>query len=271
MSFEKVTIGNATLYCGDCFEILPTLNNGEIDQVVSDPPYGVTNHSWDQAPPFERMWQLFESKSKENANYVLFGCGGFTIDLINSKRAWYRYGLTWVKNNKTNWLNSGLMVHRNTEDIMIYGKPGHQKTAVFNVPEGYPHPCSALAFDHDRGNGQQGRNFHVTQKPLHLMGYLLMLYSNPENLVLDCFMGSGTTGCAALYLNRNFVGIEREKKYFDIACRRLEEIHQRKSARYKPRIDPPDDPNELVAEAEEQLVPVITEEQQNLVQEKGVI
>jgi site-specific DNA-methyltransferase (adenine-specific) len=210
---------------------------------------------------------LFESKSKENANYVLFGCGGFTIDLINSKRLWHRYNLTWVKNNKTGWLNSKIMVHRNTEDIMLFGKPGHQKTAVFNVPDGYPHPCSALPFDHDRGNGQQGFNFHVTQKPLRLMGYLTMLYSNPNDLVLDCFMGSGTTGDAAIRLGRRFVGIEREKKYFDIACKRIAETVQRKNARYKPRIESPDDPSELEA-AEEQLVSVITEEQQDLVQDR---
>ena len=96
-----------------------------------------------------------------------------------------------------------------------------------------------------------------------------MLYSNPNDLVLDMFMGSCTTGLAAIKLNRKFIGIEREKKYFDIACRRLEEAQRRKE-RYKPRISDPDGPNELEA-AVEQLVPAVAEEQQNLVQDRGAI
>jgi len=166
-NMEKFEIGNSTLYHGDCFDILPTLDDGVIDNVVSDFPYGITDHTWDLAPPLDLTWQLLEAKSKENANYVLFGCGGFSIDLINSKRSWYRYSLTWIKNNKTGWLNSSLMPHRNTEDIMVFGKPGFQKKATFNPPEGSVHPCMALPFDHDRGNGQQGKNFHETQKPLN--------------------------------------------------------------------------------------------------------
>lgn len=229
---EKMAFGDSgVLYCGDAFEILPTLEDGTIDSVISDPPYGVTNHSWDQAPPFDKMWLLLEKKSKQNANFVLFGCGGFTIDLINSKRHWYRYNLTWIKNNKTGFLNSRLMPMRNTEDVLIFGKPGFQKIATFNPPQGTTHPCSALAFDHDRGNGQQGLNLHETQKPLNLMGYLLMLYSNPGDLVLDPFAGSGTTLEAALRLGRRFVGIERERRYYEVACKRLEEVHRRRSAR----------------------------------------
>jgi site-specific DNA-methyltransferase (adenine-specific) len=228
---EKVEFGTVTLFHGDFQEVMPTLGDDSINCVTSDPPYGVTDHHWDIAPPFDSMWKLFEAKSKDNANYVLFGCGKFSIDLINSKYDWYRYNLTWVKNNKTNWLNSGRMVHRNTEDIMLFGKPGFQRVAVFNVPDGFPHPCSALVCDHERGNNQQGQNFHVTQKPLKLMAYLLMLYSNPGDLVLDCFMGSGTTGCAALIMGRRFIGIEKERGYFETACKRLEEIERRRNAR----------------------------------------
>jgi len=237
---ERVEIGTATLYHGDFIDVMPTLDDGSIACIASDPPYGVTSYSWDTAPPFEKMWELFELKSKDNANYILFGCGGFTIDLINSKRAWHRYNLCWCKNNKTGWLNSKLMVHRNHEDIMLFGKPGHQKSAVFNVPDGSVHPCSVLPFDHERGNGQQGLNFHPTQKPLRLMGYLLMLYSNPGNdIVLDPFMGSGTTGLAAMKLGRRFIGIEREEKFYRIACQRLQEVWRQKNARYKPRLPDP--------------------------------
>jgi DNA modification methylase len=219
------------IYHADCFDVLPTLVDGTIDNVCSDFPYGITHHSWDKVPPLDLTWKLLEAKSKDNANYVLFGAGGFTIDLINSKRDWFRYRLTWVKNNKTNWLNSGRMVHSNTEDVMIFGKPGHQRTAVFNVPEGYPHPCSALVFNHDRANNQQGSNFHNTQKPLHLMGYLLMLYTNPGDLILDPFSGGGSTLVAALKLGRRFIGVEKECSFYEVACRRLYEAYQQKCAR----------------------------------------
>jgi site-specific DNA-methyltransferase (adenine-specific) len=264
---EKVEIGTATIYHGDFQDIMPSLSDGAIDCVASDPPYGVTDHHWDQVPPLDKMWQLFEAKSKNNANFVLFGCGGFTIDLINSRRAWYRYCLTWIRNNKTGWLNSSLMPMRNTEDIMIFGKPGHQKTAVFNVPYGGTHPCSALAFDHDRGNNQQGLNFHETQKPMHLMAYLIMLYSNENDLVLDPFCGSCTTGLAAMKLHRRFIGIEREKKYYDISCQRLEEEHRRRCNRRRTSFMSfpanPYDANQTTPEAEpaEELKLMVSAEQ----------
>ena len=229
---EKAEFGNSVLYHGDAFEVLPTLDDGLIDSVVSDPPYGVTDFDWDKVPPFERMWQLFEAKSKDNANFVLFGCGGFTIDLINSKRPWYRYDLCWCKNNKTGFLNSRLMPLRNHETVMLFGKPGHQKTATFNPPNGAVHPCSVLPFDHERGNNQQSQHAHPTQKPLQLMGYLLMLYSNPGDLVLDPFAGSGTTLEAAMKLGRQFIGIERERQYYEIACKRLEEAYRKRKARF---------------------------------------
>jgi site-specific DNA-methyltransferase (adenine-specific) len=245
--FEKFEIGNATLYCGDAFDILPTLPDGEIDSVVSDPPFGITAHHWDQAPPLPKMWELFEAKSKQNANYVLFCAGGFTIDLVNSKRPWFRYDLCWVKNNKTGFLNAKLMPLRNHENILIFGKPGHQKAATFNSDEGKIHPCSVLPFNHDRGNGE---SLHPTMKPYYLMGYLLLLYSNPGDLILDCFMGSGTTGCAALHSNRRFIGIEREKKFFDIACQRLEETLKQKERFNRRRTPPIETANQTVSETE---------------------
>jgi hypothetical protein len=151
---------------------------------------------------------------------------------------------------------------------MLFGKPGHQKTAVFNVPTGYPHPSSALPFDHERGNGQQGLNFHPTQKPIRLLGYLQMLYTNPGQTILDPFMGSGTTGIAAIKLGRKFVGIERDESFFDIACQRIEAAYLRKKARYRPsRNSEPIDESELEAD---ESTPAIHEIEHNLVQNGGV-
>jgi len=303
---EKVEIGTATLYCADAFDVLPTLNDGEIDLVASDPPYAAesfggkcTDCSWDIPVDLPNLWQLMERKTKPSANIVLFGNMKLAYDLINTNLPGFRYDLCWAKNNRVGFFNANLQPLRSHENILVFGKPGGMAASTYNavksagsgrprvnrvksrksggvypasqvphttISDGNVNPISVLAFDHDRGNGQ---GFHPTQKPLSLLGYLLMLYSNPNDLVLDMFMGSCTTGLAAIKLNRKFIGIEREKKYFDIACRRLEEAWRRKE-RYKPRIADPDDPNELDA-AGEQLVPVIHEEQQNLVQDKGAI
>ena len=104
---DSVTIGNTTLYCGDCFDVLPTLDV-ECDAVISDPPYGLTDCDWDTMPPLDSFWTMVEAQAKQSANYVLFGCGRFSVDLINSRRRWYRYDLVWSKNNKVGFLNANL-------------------------------------------------------------------------------------------------------------------------------------------------------------------
>lgn len=250
---EKFEIGNATLYNGDALEILPALDV-TVDAVISDPPYGVTSHAWDQAPPFDTMWQLFEAKTKQNANYVMFCCGGFTIDLINSKRRWFRYDLVWAKNNKTGFLNANLIPLRNHENILVFGRPGFQKTATYNMI-GDVHPSSIIVAKRDAKRPEEC--LHPTQKPELLMCYLIKMYSNENDVILDPFSGSCTTGVAALRMNRRFIGIEREKKYFDIACERLEEAQRRKE-RYKPRrtcADNSADADQALAEEESTVPP----------------
>jgi site-specific DNA-methyltransferase (adenine-specific) len=285
---EKIEIGTATLYCADAFDVLPTLNDGEIDLVASDPPYAAesfggkcTDCSWDTPINLPDFWQLVERKTKPSANIVLFGNMKLAYDLINTNLRGFRYDLCWAKNNKVGFFNANLQPLRSHENILVFGKPGGMTASTYNaiksagsgrprvnrvksrksggvypasqvphttISDGNVNPISILAFDKD--SNQPDWCAHPTQKPLNLLGYLLMLYSNPNNLVLDMFMGSGTTGLAAIKLNRKFIGIEREQKYFDIACRRLEEAQQRKE-RYKPRISESDDPNELEAAAEQ--------------------
>jgi DNA modification methylase len=150
---------------------------------------------------------------------------------------------------------------RNKEDVVIFGKPGHQKSAVFNVPEGFPQPSDVLVCPHERGNNQQGCNFHNSQKPILLMAHLLMLYTNPGELILDCFAGSGSTLVAAMKLNRRFIGVERDERFYRIACRRLDEVWQRKTARRLTYISlPSNQPNvDSTAPEEESAIPVAPE------------
>jgi site-specific DNA-methyltransferase (adenine-specific) len=294
---EKREFGDsAVIYHGDCFDILPELSV-TADSIISDIPYGVTACEWDIAPPLDQMWSLFEAKSKENANFVLFACGGFAVDLINSRRKNFRYDLVFAKSNRTGFLNASLQPLRAHENIFVFGRPGFMNVATYNavktsgsgrprvsrakarkaggvypasheghttISDGSTNPISVLAFDRD--NNLPDWCAHPTQKPMRLLGYLTMMYTNVGDVILDPFMGSGTTGEAALLLNRRFIGIEKNREFFDISCRRLEEIHQRKTARRLTYITlPTNQPNidQTTPDAESAIPPAQEPEHQN--------
>jgi len=246
MTTDSVQIGNATLYCGDCFSVLPTLDL-ESDAVISNPPFGITNCDWDVPIPLDSFWTMLEDRTKQSANFVLFGCGKFSIDLVNSKYRWFRYDLVWAKNRKVGFLNANLMPMRNHESILVFNRPGFCKGATYHpqktlggragvkktnspknsvyshkgcvsVSDGMMHPCSVLPFESESGQ-------HPTQKPVALMEFLVRSYTNEADVVIDPFMGSGSTGVACMNTGRRFIGIEQKREYFDIACRRVEQAH----------------------------------------------
>ena len=247
MKTKIVEVGNAVLYHGDCFDILPKLEM-KFDAVITDPPYAQTNCKWDKAIPLDSFWEMLDHKTKQTANFVMFACGMFTVDLINSKRDWCRYRLVWEKSKKCGHLNANLMPMRSHEDIILLGRPGFKTKTTYDpqktpggkvgvitrnhrssvyrdcgeyihTSDGFLHPSSVLYFESETG-------YHSTQKPLRLMEYLVQTYTRKNDIVLDCFMGSGTTGIAALNTGRKFIGIEREKKYFDIACERIRKANE---------------------------------------------
>ena len=249
MRAKRVTIGNAVLFHGDCFNVLPKLDI-IADAVISDPPFGMTNCDWDCAIPLDTFWSMVEGLTKQSANFILFGCGKFTVDLINSRRKWFRYDLIWQKNNKVGFLNANLMPMRNHESILVFNRPGFFKAATYNpqktlggragikttnhrssvyrdqgeythVSDGMQHPCSILNF-----KGEKNRGLHPTLKPVELMEWLILSFTNEGDTVVDPFMGSGTTGVACLNTGRAFIGIERDKRYFDIACERIERTYR---------------------------------------------
>ena len=246
MKTKCVKIGNATMYCGDCFDIMPRLDI-QADAIISDPPYGVTDCDWDCSIPLEAFWAMVEERAKQSANIVLFGCGKFTVDLINSKPNWYRYDMIWVKSKKCGHLNANKMPMRNHEQILVFGRPGfrvattyhaqktpggkvgvktvNHKSSVYrdkgkftHLSDGSLHPGSVLYFKSELDQ-------HPTQKPVSLMECLVKSYSNENEIVVDPFMGSGSTGVACMNTGRQFIGIERERQYFNVACERIEEAY----------------------------------------------
>jgi len=246
MKTNRVQIGNATLYLGDCFKVLPKLDV-VCDAIITDPPFGITNCPWDKPIPLDAFWNMIECRAKQSANYVFFGSGKFIVDLICSKRKWYRYDMIWVKSKKCGFLNANLMPMRSHESILVFIRPGFVKKAVYNpqklpggrvriqttnhrssvyrdsgeythVSDGSLHPCSVLYFKSEAGH-------HSTQKPVALMEHLVKSYSKENEIILDPFMGSGSTGVAAINTGRKFIGIEKNAEYFDIACKRIAEAY----------------------------------------------
>jgi site-specific DNA-methyltransferase (adenine-specific) len=215
--------------------------------VISDPPFGITACEWDVAFPLDDFWEQVKHKTKPTANFVLFGCSKFVVDLVNSNRKWYRYDLIWHKNNKVGFLNANKMPLRNHESILVFGSPGFRDAATYNpqkspggrpgiktnnlrggvytkqgsytsVSDGTLHPCSVLPFDSDK-NKRLGQ--HPTQKPLALMVFLVKSYTNEGDTVIDPFMGSGTAVLVAKRMLRNAIGIEILPEYFNMVKNEL--------------------------------------------------
>jgi len=203
----KVQIGDATLYLGDCMDILPTLD--KVDAVITDPPYGINENSkkvasrgklaapkdygdfdWDKAPPPDELIELIRTKAQFQA---FFGGNYFTLPPTS---CW----LVWDKLNGDNDFADCELAWTN-----------------------WPKAVRRLQW---RWNGmiRQGNEerYHPTQKPIGVMKWVIELCPKAET-ILDPFMGSGTTGVAAIQMGRKFIGIEREPKYFEIACKRIEQ------------------------------------------------
>ncbi|MFB9081472.1 DNA-methyltransferase [Deinococcus wulumuqiensis] len=222
--------------------------DGHFDSVIVDPPYGTTALDFDQTPiDWAAWWAEVHRVTKETAVIVCFAADLFTVDLIQSNRKNYRYRLVWEKTMPTGFLDANRRPLRAHEDILIfarrfkgstynpqktagepYGKPvrssANHYSASQNIlsenPTGERHPTTVLKCANPNNSTE-----HPTQKPEDLLMWLVSSYSLPGDKILDPFMGSGTTGAAALKLGRQFVGIELDEKYYHVAKRRIEAAH----------------------------------------------
>ena len=232
------------LYKGDCLELMKSIPDGSIDAVITDPPYQKTQNSWDSIIPLEPMWEQIKRVIKPNGAIVLFGQNTFTFKLGLSNEKMFRYTLTWEKTKAGGFLNAKRMPLQAHEDILVFykqlptynpqfeeGKP-YTKIAVTNgdgrnygnfdrvgqvsVNEGKRYPRSVVKFSNDNHG-----SLHPTQKPVPLLEYLIKTYTQENETVLDFTMGSGSTGVACVNTNRNFIGIEMDENYFNIAEKRI--------------------------------------------------
>ena len=245
---------------GDCIEQMKTIKSGSVDAIITDPPYGTTACKWDSVIDFGLMWEQLNRIIKPNGAIVLFGSEPFSSALIMSNVKKYKHRRLWLKNKAPNFLQAKNQPKKNTEDIVVFsfGSFGYQskikctynpimietnnnikKTKGIKISDNMKklvgnmnvvlkssddyngnlnYPNETIAFNSVLKNKK-----HPTQKPIELMEYLIKTYTNENETVLDFTMGSGTTGVACVNTNRNFIGIERDNKYFEIATNRIKE------------------------------------------------
>lgn len=238
------------LYNDDCLNVMSQLGDNSVDLILCDLPYGCTSCAWDIIIPFGKLWEQYKRLIKPNGNIVLFSSGLFTYKLMESNLKDFKYKLIWKKNVPTGMSSAKYRPMKYYEEICVFN---FNKTSTYNpimkdrVGVGkecynYDHYCNPnnhinldkvkKRYDPDKVQPSDVLEFnvvpnrkgklHPTQKPVELLEYLIKTYSNENDVVLDNCMGSGSTGIACINTNRNFIGIELDKKYFDIAKNRIE-------------------------------------------------
>jgi site-specific DNA-methyltransferase (adenine-specific) len=229
-----------TIYHADAMDMLACLPDGSVDLVLTDPPYGVTQNKWGVMPDLELFWQHIKRIAKPRAAIVITACQPFTSLLVVSNLEMFRYEWVWRKGRASNFLDARRKPMRIHESALVFGSslPAYypQMTAgdpyttttgskttnygKFNnvtiVNTGERYPLTVIEFANETG-------MHPTQKPVALFEYLIKTYTQEGDVVLDPYMGSGTTAVAAMRTGRQFVGSEMDATYHALATKRLQD------------------------------------------------
>lgn len=237
---------------GDCLELMKGIPDKSIDMILCDLPYGISACKWDKIVDLEKMWKQYERIITDKGAIVLFGAEPFSSHLRLSNLKLYKYDWKWIKNKGTNFLNSSFQPLKFIEDVMVFSKSassyskngsmnyfpiktgGHKS---YDTPRKNVKPSSNIRSKFERKeknnvttrfpknylffNTVGNKTVHPTQKPVDLLEYLIKTYTLEGMTVLDNCMGSGSTGVACKNLNRNFIGIELDEEYFNIAKKRI--------------------------------------------------
>jgi site-specific DNA-methyltransferase (adenine-specific) len=237
------------LYLGSCFDFLPFQS---VDMAFCDLPYGTTYADWDD-PDFDldRLWTLLGQAIRSDGAIVFTAQQPFTSKLVVSRREWFRCEWIWDKVNGTNFANANRQPLKTHENVLVFSR---EPTRYFpqrtqgakNHAQGSKRAAnrSATRLIHTRADddlsglkypktiqtfakhSSQG-GFHPTQKPVDLVRYFIETYTLPGETILDPTMGAGSIGVAAIESGRNFVGIEKDPQYFEIAQRRCVEARSK--------------------------------------------
>lgn len=236
---------------GDCLELMKQIPDKSVDMILCDLPYGTTACKWDSIIPFDKLWEQYKRIIKDNGAIILFGSEPFTSALIQSQIKLFRYDLIWDKQKGCDFLNANRKPLKSHENLIVFYKksPTYNKQYWFSTPykkidgnrkqslvyhnshnadtestDGKRNPLSIISSPRD------GNRAHPTQKPVALCEYLIKTYTNEGETVLDNCMGSGTTGVACVNTDRNFIGIELDDHYFEVATERINQAQLSKSS-----------------------------------------
>lgn len=232
------------LIFGDCFAAMETIPPSSVDLIISDLPYGSTQCTWDRSLDLTKLWKAYDIIAKPNAAVLLFAQTPFDKVLGCSNLQNLKYELIWNKTRATGHLNAKKCPLKAHENILVFYRKaptynpqktsGHVRktatkkrdtTSVYGAQnaEGVAYdstdryPTSVLRFPSDTRKS----SVHPTQKPVALLEWLIRTYSNQGDTVFDSCMGSGSTGVACVNLNRDFIGVENHRPFFDAAVERI--------------------------------------------------
>ena len=229
---------------GDCLEVMKNIPSASVDMILCDLPYGTTRNKWDTCLNLSKLWEQYKRIIKGNGATVLFSQMPFTAALVMSNPKMFRYEWIAEKSLATGFLNAKRMPMKAHENILVF----YKKLPTYNAQMTKGKPYSITRRDiggqylhnfesiETKNEGTRcprdvlrdlwqpycgGKMYHPTQKPVPLLEYLIKTYTNEGDTVLDNCMGSGSTGVACVNTKRDFVGVELDENYFDIARRRI--------------------------------------------------
>lgn len=242
------------IYNGDCIDLMREIDNQSIDMILCDLPFGTTDSSWDKMINFDELWKHYRRIIKPKGCIALFASGMFTQKLIFSAYDIYKYKWIWVKNTKTNFINAKNRPMCQYEEICVFslGTTANHSSNRMNY---YPQGVTKVDKISKAGKNQFGtmhgdrpshkaeflteyvgyptdilnynvvpqiKKTHTNEKPQDLLQFLIRSYTMENDIVLDNTCGTGSTLLAAKDINRHFIGMELNEKYFLIAKERLD-------------------------------------------------
>jgi site-specific DNA-methyltransferase (adenine-specific) len=249
--FCQTRVMRSVLVHADCFDVFPYIADKSVNLILCDLPYGTTACKWDSVLPFDKLWEQYERIIADNGAIVLTASQPFTSALVMSNPKMFKYEWIWKKTRYSGNLNATRMPLKAHENILVFAKgkapyypikteaPEHlidkrknvnpsivKDGGAYNGSKGFVnirkkddgtrYPTTVQEFKNPNNN-----SLHPTQKPLELMKYLIKTYSNEDDVVMDNCMGSNTTGLACKELNRQYIGIEKDKNYYDVSVSRV--------------------------------------------------
>lgn len=228
---------------GDCLELMANIPDNSVDMILCDLPYGTTQNKWDSVIPLDKLWEQYKRITKTKSAICLFSQMPFSAQLVMSNPKMFRYEWVLEKANATGFLNANKMPMKAHEAMLIFYNKLPTYNPIMAEGDGYyrdrqksrsscygeylqkPSICDGGRFPRDvlkvQWRKPWGKTLHPTQKPVSICEYFIKTYSNEGDTILDNSMGSGSTGVACVNTKRNFIGIEKDEKYFNIAYERI--------------------------------------------------